>query len=151
VIATPLTLRDAIVLVKVGVKPHSKPARGNWKEVCRSCLQVLQRCVYVDKDLVLPPMNGLGPEQTFFVVASTDLTGAEIMMTRVREQLGSLPQLKTGGEVEVSASAVPMPDRAEDHPLEEQVRQVADHVTGMIRAALAPQSTSSPRIARRAT
>jgi sigma-B regulation protein RsbU (phosphoserine phosphatase) len=131
-------LRDAIVLVKVRLT-RSKVPQGNWKETCRASLQLLERCVYLDKDLVLPPMAAQGPEQTFFVVASTDLTRAEIMMTRIREQLGSLPELTASGEVEVSASAVPLPDQTKDHTLEEQVREVADHVTEMIRARPAAQ------------
>jgi hypothetical protein len=102
-------LRDAIVLVKVRLRRSQVP-QGNWKEICRAGLQRLQHCVYLDKDLVLPPMAAQGPEQTFFVVASTDLIRAEIMMTRIREQLGSLPELTASGEVEVSASAVPLPD-----------------------------------------
>jgi hypothetical protein len=61
------------------------------------------------------------------------------MMTRIREQLGSLPELTASGEVEVSASAVPLPDQTKDHTLEEQVREVADHVTEMIRAMPAAQ------------
>ena len=53
-------LRDNIVLVKVVAATASKPARANWKETCQRCLEVLQRCVYLDKDLVLPPMAASG-------------------------------------------------------------------------------------------
>jgi len=53
-------LRDSIVLVKVVLKPLTKPARATWKETCQRCLEVLQRCVYLDKDLVLPAMAASG-------------------------------------------------------------------------------------------
>jgi len=130
-------LRDAIVLVKVDLRTRSNTPRGHWKETCRVCLEILQRCVYLDKDLVLPPMPTAGAEQSFFVVASTDLTRAEIMMTRIREQLGKVGELKTSGELKVSASAVPLPDPAGAATLEQRVEEIASRVTDMTQRALA--------------
>jgi hypothetical protein len=128
-------LRDAIALVKVDLKTRSELPNGNWKETCRRCLEILQRCVYLDKDLVMPPMTTQGLEQTYFVIASTNLTNAEIMMTRVREQVGKVPDLVTSGELEVSASAVNLPVSVPGQTLEEQVDEVAVRVTEMARAA----------------
>jgi signal transduction histidine kinase len=142
-------LRDGIVLVKVELRSRSNSPRGNWKEVCRSALDRLQRCVYLDKDLVLPPMTTAGPEQTFLVVASTDLARAEIMMTRIREQLGSLPDLKASGEVEVSASAVTLPDLAAEASLHEQVQNVAERVTEMARLILTAKNKPPQKKARK--
>jgi signal transduction histidine kinase len=138
-------LRDAVTLVRVSLNPRSKSTRGNWKEAGRHCLELLQRCVYLDKDVVLPPMTTPGPEQTFFVVASTDLTRAEIMMTRIRDQLGKLPEVNMIGDLEISASDVALPDRAAGLNLEQQVQGVADRVTEMARAALSekPNVTES--------
>ncbi|MGZ4732449.1 MAG: ATP-binding response regulator [Terriglobales bacterium] len=135
-------LRDAIVLVKVVLRPLSKPVRANWKETCHRCLEILQRCVYPDKDLVLPPMTAGGAEETFLVVASTDLERANIMMTRIREQLWNANDLNGTGELEVSASAVPLPDRADGHSLQEQVREVACAVTEMVRSVLGEKRAS---------
>jgi signal transduction histidine kinase len=135
-------LRDAIVLVKVVLRPLSKPARASWKETCQRCLEILQRCVYLDKDLVLPPMTGDGAEETFLVVASTDLERANIMMTRIREQLGKVPDLDGTGELEVSASAVPLSDRAAGHSLQEQVQEVAQTVAEMVRSVLGGKQNS---------
>ena len=112
-------LRDAVALIKVNLKTRSEPPRGNWKETCRCCLEVLQRCVYLDKDLVMPPMTTQGPEHTYFVIASTNLTNAEIMMTRIQEQLRKVPDLGTSGELEVSASAVNLPVSVPGQTLEE--------------------------------
>ncbi|HET7893521.1 MAG TPA: hybrid sensor histidine kinase/response regulator [Candidatus Sulfotelmatobacter sp.] len=129
-------LRDAIVLVKVVLAPLTKPPRGNWKEICQKCLQVLQRCVYLDKDLVLPPVTVSAAEETFLVVASTDLERANIMMTRIREQLGKVPELSGNGEVRVSASAVALPDGTSGQTLGEQVQQVAREISQMVRIML---------------
>lgn len=90
-------LRDAMVLVRVDLKPLATPVRGNWREASRECLQLLHRCVYVDKDLVLPAMATNGPEDTFYVVASTDMERVNIMITRILEQIGALTQLKAVG------------------------------------------------------
>jgi hypothetical protein len=136
-------LREAIVLVRVDLRPRSSPPRGNWKETCRRALDLLERCVYLDKDLVLPPMTTSGPEQTFLVVASTDLTRAEIMMTRIRQQLGNLAELSASGQFEVSASKVLLPDPAAGLSPEQQVREVAACVTEMAQTILVPQTNSA--------
>ncbi|MGA2102645.1 MAG: hybrid sensor histidine kinase/response regulator [Candidatus Sulfotelmatobacter sp.] len=138
-------LRDSIVLVKVDLTPFSRPARANWKETCRRCFDVLQRCVYLDKDLVLPAMTSGGAGETCLVVASTDLNRAEIMMTRIREQLGKIPELKDTGRLDVSASAVPLPKDVADQPVAEQVQLVASTVTEMVRSVLGEaQAHSAP-------
>jgi hypothetical protein len=129
-------LRDDIVLVKVVLKPLSRPVKASWKEASSRCLEILQRCVYLDKDLVLPPMAATGADETFLVVASTDLQRAEIMMTRIREQLGKVAELKGTIEVEVSAHAVPLPDRGATFSLKDQVHEVACAVGKMMRTEL---------------
>lgn len=138
-------LRDDIVLVKVVLRPLSNPARASWKETCQRRLEVLQRCVYLDKDLVLPRMTASGADETFLVVASTDLDRANIMMTRIREQLGKVSDLNGTGELAVSASAVPLPDRGADHSLQEQVQEVARAVTEMVGAVLSDKQDSTQR------
>jgi len=32
---------------------------GNWKQTWQQCLEILRRCIYLDKDLVLPAMGHL--------------------------------------------------------------------------------------------
>jgi signal transduction histidine kinase len=135
-------LRESLVLVRVDLRPRCKPARGNWKEICGRSLDLLQRCVYLDKDLVLPPMAAPGAEQSFFVVASTDLERAEIMMTRIRGQLDKFEELKSGGLFAVSASAVLYPDGRAGQSPEAQVAVVADRVTEMLRAAMSATTNS---------
>ncbi len=132
-------LRENIVLVKVSLRTLSRPAPANWKDICQRCLEILQRCVYLDKDLVLPPMTETGADETFLVVASTDLERAEVMMARIREQLAKVPELKSTGELQLSAVAVPLPDRSAGHSLEEQVREVSATVGEMVRTVLGGQ------------
>ena len=134
-------LRESFVLVRFDLRPHSKPARGNWKEICSQALEKLERCVYLDKDLVLPPMAMPGPEQAFFVVASTDMDGVEIMMKRIREQMAKLEDLIANGNFEVSASAIAHPNCAPQLAIVRQVQEVADSVTTMVRTSLAANRT----------
>ncbi len=122
-------LREAIVLVRVDLTPKSNSLRGSWKDTCQECLDLLHRCVYVDKDLVLPAMASGSPAETFFVVASTDMARVEIMLTRIREQLGSVPQLKNNGTLRVTARPVSLQGAVEAKTLDLQVQRVADEVT----------------------
>jgi len=136
VIAHQGRLRADMVLVRVELTPLSKSLRGSWKETCERCLECLRRCIYVDKDLVLPAMGTSGPVETFFVVASTDMNRVGIMMDRIREQVGALPQLKVSGSLRVTAEAIPGPPAADPRTLEQQVWGVADYVAGVIQHGL---------------
>jgi len=132
-------LRTAIVLVSVDLQSRCKPPRGNWKEVCKQGRELLERCVYLDKDLVLPPMASTGPQQTLFVVASTDLERVQIMISRIRGQMEKLEDLKAQGTFEISATDVPLGDLA-GKPLEQQVQSVADRVIEISQGILASQT-----------
>lgn len=82
--------------MRVELTPISKALRGSWKEVCQRCLERLRLCVYVEKDLVLPPMDTGAAVETFLVVASTDMERANIiMMDRIRDQVGGLPEVES--------------------------------------------------------
>jgi len=125
-------LRESIVLVRVDLKPLASPARGNWKEVCHECLNLLRRCVYVDKDLVLPAMATNGPEDTFYIVASTDMERVNIMITRIVEQISVLTHLKATGTIRATARQIGFLAEMQDKTLEQQVENVAERVTELI-------------------
>jgi phosphoserine phosphatase RsbU/P len=133
-------LRESIVLVRVDLTPHSKSLRGSWKETCQQCLERLRFCIYVDKDLVLPPLGTSGPIESFFVVASTGMDRVGIMIDRIREQVGSLPKLKAMGGLEVSAEPVPGGFADDARTLEQQVWGIADRVSEMIQECLASKN-----------
>lgn len=144
VIAHQQRLRDSIVLVRVDLKPLATPFRGNWKEVCREALELLRRCVYIDKDLVLPAMATNGPEDTFYVVASTDMERVTIMISRIVEQIGELTRVKSTGTVRAAARALEF-SASPDKPLEQQVAQVADIVTELVLNDLRSMNGFSPK------
>jgi signal transduction histidine kinase len=138
-------LRDAVVLLTVELTPVSSSPRGNWKEICRQSLETLRRCVYLDKDLVLPVMGIVGSSETFFVAACTDVERATIMINRIRGQLEAGAGFKAAGALKISATAVPLPSREDARPLEDRVQAVADRITEMAMKALA--SKPSPEVA----
>jgi signal transduction histidine kinase len=133
-------LREAIVLVKVELTPVSNPPRTNWKDVCRQSLRTLRRCVYLDKDLVLPVMGNTGSSETFFVAASTDVERSVIMMNRIRGQLETGAGFKGAGVLNLSAAAVQLPSPDDSRRLEELVQVVADRITESARVALASKT-----------
>jgi sigma-B regulation protein RsbU (phosphoserine phosphatase) len=142
VIACEGHLRDAIVLVKVELTSLPSVSRSVWKDACQRSLETLRHCVYPDKDLVLPVTGSVGFNETFFVAASTDLTRAEIMMKRVREQLEANPGFKAAGVVKVSATAVLLPSAEDGRTLEEMVQTVADRITETAKSALASRPST---------
>ena len=129
-------LRSELALVRLELTPLSKSLRGSWKETCQQALEVLRRCIFVDKDVVLPPTGSNGPIQTFFVLASIDLAKAAILMDRVRDQVGKLPQLKASGTLRVIAEKIPPVPAADPRTVEQQVWGVADYVTEIIQQGL---------------
>lgn len=129
-------LRKELVLVRVELTPITKSLRGGWKETCQQCLEVLRRCIFVDKDVVLPPTGSNGPIQTFFVLASTDMEKVTILMDRIRDQVGKLPLLKASGTMRLIAEKVPLSPVADPRTLEQQVWGVADYVTEVIQQGI---------------
>ena len=133
-------LRDAMALVKIELTPLPGVSRATWKEACQRCVDTLRRCVYLDKDLVLPVTGNVGVSETLFVAASPGLEGAEIMMKRIREQLEEGAGFKTAGVLKVSANAVLLPSSEDGKTLEDLVQAVADRITEMARLTLAAKA-----------
>jgi sigma-B regulation protein RsbU (phosphoserine phosphatase) len=133
-------LRPSLVLLRLELKPNDNPPRGNWRETWHKCLDTLQRCVYLDKDLVLPPLGSPGLSETFFVVASTDPVHAEIMTTRIREQIERVTDLKTKGTLTITTAVVEISAGAPEEPLASQVQRVADSVNAMIMEIVGQES-----------
>jgi hypothetical protein len=92
----------------------------------------MRRCVYLDKDLVLPPMGTAGTTETFFVVASTDLQSSGTMTTRIREQLERVSDLKSKCTLTMTTVLVEIPLPRPNESLEQGVQTVADCVTQLI-------------------
>jgi hypothetical protein len=124
-------LRPSFVLVRVGLTPMTSPPKGNWKETWQKGLDILRRCVYLDKDLVLPPMGAAGAAETFFVVASTDMQRAGVMTARIREQLERVAELQSKCMVTISTLPIELPAE-HGETVDLQVQTLTDCVNEMI-------------------
>ena len=133
-------LRPDLVLIRMEVKPDGNPPRGNWRETWHKCMETLQRCVYLDKDLVLPPLGSPGQAETFFVVASTDPGHVEIMTTRIREQIERVTDIRAKGTLTITTAPIEIGPAAPDEPLMKQVQRVADSVNAMIMKIVVQES-----------
>jgi signal transduction histidine kinase len=125
-------LRSSFVLVRVDLTPLKIPPRGNWKESWQQALEILRRCCYLDKDLVLPPIGASGAAETFFVVASTDMERSGVMTRRIREQLEAIPELQSKCTLTVSTSPVELPAEIGEKTLPQQVQVLADCIRDMV-------------------
>jgi signal transduction histidine kinase len=125
-------MRPSFVLARVELIPVQIPPRGNWREICQQALDIVQRCVYLDKDLVLPPMAAQGPGEAFYVVASTDLQRGGIMTTRIREQLQRMEDLKTKALLSISLVPIELEGADADISLQSKVQTLAGRVSAMI-------------------
>ena len=138
-------LRTAFVLVRVDLTPLSPALRGNWKQTWQQCLEILQRCVYLDKDLVLPPMGTSSAAETFFVVASTDMPQVGIMIARIREQLERMPDFRIKCGLSIMAAPIELPPAVPSQALEQQIQTVADHVTSMVTSGMERKHPATPK------
>jgi signal transduction histidine kinase len=125
-------MRPALALARVELKPLQVPPRGNWKEICQECLSIVQRCVYLDRDLVLPPMAAHGSGEAFYVVASTDLQQGGIMTARIRERLERVENLRSKALLTISLVPVEIPASQAGTTLQRQVEALAGRITEMI-------------------
>jgi hypothetical protein len=133
-------LRSAFVLVRVELAPITNPPRGDWREVWQQALETLRHCVYLDKDLVLPPMWESGASETFFVVASVDMEHAGIMTTRIRKLLERIPDLTAKSTLTITSAPVELGLFDSSQSLEMRVERVAGRVTEMIMASIGRKS-----------
>jgi len=133
-------LRAAFVLVRAEVSPLINPPRGNWRETWEQCLETLRRCVYVDKDLVLPPMWASGSTETFFVLASTDMERAPNMTTRIKEQIERIEGFNTKGRLTITTSPVQTASIDRTQALEKQLAGLAASVTDLIMGTMENKS-----------
>jgi hypothetical protein len=100
---------------------------GNWKEMRRECMEILQACICPDKDMVLPVLGNSAHGETYAIVASADKYGAEILLKRIRGQLDRSSTLQASSLFNISTIEVPFPSKSQaDEPLLKRVQEVAD-------------------------
>jgi signal transduction histidine kinase len=124
-------LPSSLSLVTVELSSRRLSAVAHWRD---PCLELLQSCILPTKDLVLPPIGNSTPGETFWIVASADLHGSNVLAQRIRDRLERSEEAKAGAVFKVSVAAVQLPTAGIDEPLEAQVHAVAEAVRGLVHA-----------------
>ena len=91
--------------------------------------KVLERCIFLGQDLLLPPMTDAEATETFFIIACADRSGAEAMAKRLR---GGLESSKTQPSISLTTLELP----ADDQPLEIRISEVTAQIDKLIQAHL---------------
>jgi signal transduction histidine kinase len=122
-------LPNSLALVTVELSSPRAPAMAHRRD---EWLELLRSCILSTKDLVLPSLGTSGRAETFWIVASADKSGANVLAQRIRERLERSEEAKAGATFKVSVAAVPLPSQVTDKPLENLVREVADVISEMV-------------------
>jgi len=125
-------LRESLTLIAIEMIPSNAIAMTNMKEISDRCMDLLRRCIFPDRDVVLPVVGSGTGNNTFLIVASTDRNGTEILTNRIREQLTRINDFKGKATFLVSAQPVQTPSvYSEALTTEMLVGKVADVIGAM--------------------
>lgn len=136
-------LREQASLLTVELTPRLVPLAINLRDIREQCLEVLRRCIFVDKDIVLPPLGTGRSGETFLIVASADKHGSEILSRRISQQLERNPQLQSAATFTLSAVPIQLPQVTDGVPVLKLMDQAADRISEMVMATLNRKATYS--------
>jgi len=135
-------LRDSLSVVALELAPRFIPFAGDWKQIRQECLQIMQLCIYGDKDAILPTREDSGSGETLLAVVSADGLGAKVVVNRIVERLERSERLKTNCVFKVSSVGLKLPTQAPEEPVEKLVQEVADSINEISMAALRQRQAS---------
>ena len=122
-------LPNSLTLITVELSSRWMPALGQGRD---RCLELLRSCILPTKDLILPPLGTPGHGESFWIAASADPSGANVLAQRIRDRLERSEEAKAGATSKVSVAAVQLPSPGTTQPLETLVQEVADVISGMV-------------------
>jgi signal transduction histidine kinase len=121
-------IRSSISLVTVKLAPMPvTSALEAWSKTRQQFLDVLQRCILPDKDLLLPSMGHPEMGEFFFIVAGTDAQGADVLLRRIKEQTMRCLPVSASSVLNVSSQPVEV-SPPEGQSLEAQVESVIGQI-----------------------
>ncbi len=135
-------LRDSISVITVELAPRFKPFAGNWQEIRRQCMQIMQPCILQEKDVILPAVGDTGLSEALVVVVSADEHGAKIVASRILDQLERSEPLKAC-VFKVSCVGLKLPSQDRPEPVEKFVQEVADSISEMSLEGLRRRQSSA--------
>jgi len=134
-------LRENVSLVTVKLAPTPvTSAMEAWGKTRREFLDLLQRCVLPDKDVLLPPMGHPETGEFFFIVAATDASGAEVLTKRIRDQAARRSEISSNSVLIVSSKSLPRLCAEKNCSLEAQVEKITSAIVSATTVALKGES-----------
>ena len=113
------------------------PARN--RDIRQRCVDIVQPCIFRDKDAILPALGDIGLTETVVVVVSADEHGASVVADRVLDQLEA-SSLKANCAFTISSVELKPPSTDGEEPVEKFVKEVADSITEMSMVEIAANS-----------
>lgn len=133
IVTTQNQLREDFTLIRVAIAPVPGTNPGVWADVRSRCVDILQRCIYPDRDVLLPPLAQSAVRDNFVIVASANATGGSILATRLRRQLEDCHEIAS--QAAFSVTSIPVSFAANrDASLPDQVQSLADHINKTVMA-----------------
>lgn len=131
-------VRESICLLIIKFAPMPVTvALEAWGKTRREFLDLLQRCVLPDKDVLLPPLGHTEVGEMFFMVAATEMQGAEVLAKRIRELASRKPEISDNSVFTVAVEQLtgPSPSRLRslDDEVEEITREVVNATTKILK------------------
>ena len=129
-------LRDAVSVVTVELAPRFTPFAGDWPKIRQQCMQLIQPCIFRDKDAILPALGDGSQSETLLVVVSADEDGGKVVAKRILAQLERSQDLQANCLLKVSSRELKLPAPDTQKSVEKFVQEVADEITEMSMASL---------------
>jgi hypothetical protein len=135
ILTTKNLLTGSMALIIVEVLPAvNRPLTKAGEPMLREIRNILKRCILSDKDVLLPSLTYKKLEDIFFLAACADQSGAEVIVSRIREQLATCKDLKKAQLTPViSSTLVDIPSMKNSMPLEQIVRDVAGTIEDIVK------------------
>jgi len=114
----------SLVTLKLAPIPVTS-AIDAWGKTRSKFLELLQRCILPDKDVLLPSMGHPEMGEFFFILAAADGAGAEVLMKRIRDQAGRCSELAANSVLDVSSQLLPVHSPTHETSLDGQVISIA--------------------------
>ncbi len=121
-------LRPALTMVTVKIAPVPRSAPGLWLDVREKVREILQQCIYTDKDVILPVLGHQPEGETFVIIASTDQIGMEIMARRMHHRFLSCPEIAANATFDIATKPLTMPSAAEGKSTADQVQEIGNEI-----------------------
>lgn len=130
-------VRDSVCLVTMKLAPMPvTSALEAWGKTRREFLDLLQRCILPDKDVLLPPMVHTDMGEIFFMVAATDVAGAEVLAKRIRDQVARRTEISGNSVLNVSCELLTRSSQNQACCAEQRVEEITKAVVNATTKAL---------------